>query len=191
MLEKTPAAVGHALQGARAGLDRLVWADEGVAGPETVRVSSAAFEDGAVLPARFTEDGEGVSPSIAWSGAPADAASLVLVVEDADSPTPAPLVHALVYDLPAGDRALTAGALPSRGHAGQPLSLGRNSFRQAEWLPPDPPKGHGPHRYVFQVYAIDHRPDLKTHPEKHDILEALRGHVLARGVLTGTYERPG
>ena len=167
MLEHTPAVVGQALQGVRAGMDKLVWADEASQGPETVVVTSSAFLDGGALPAR----------------------SAVLVIEDADSPTPAPIVHALVYDLPPGDRELAAGALPSRGGRGQPLSLGRNSFRKAEYLAPDPPKGHGPHHYVFQIYLLRDLPTLKPAAEKADVIEALRGRVLARGRLIAAYER--
>lgn len=191
MLEKTPAALGHALEGARAGLDKLIWADAQTAAPETIVVESPAFQDQGVLPARYTADGEGASPPLSWSGGPATAKAVVLVVEDADSPTPAPIVHTLAYGLGPGEQVLAEGALKPEAASALGLGLGKNSFRKAGWLPPDPPTGHGPHRYVFQVYALDRAPDLSGEPEKHHVLEAMRGHVVARGRLIGTYQRPG
>jgi len=191
MLEKAPPALGRILEGVRAGMDKLVWANEGVAAPETIKVVSEAFAESEPIPYLYTEDGEKISPPLSWSGTPAGAVSVILVVEDADSPTPSPIVHALVYDLPPGDCHLKAGALPSKGGPGEAAgyAMGRNSFRAAQYLAPDPPPAHGPHRYVFQVYALDRRPDLSEEPEKSDILTALLGHVIARGSLTGTYER--
>ena len=88
MLEKTPAAVGHALQKVHAGLDKTFWADPATQAPETIQVVSEAFADGAAMPKRFTEDGSKTSPSLAWSGVPADAAAVAVIVEDPDSPTP-------------------------------------------------------------------------------------------------------
>ena len=71
------------------------------------------------------------------------------------------------------------------------MVVGHNSMRKLGWLPPDPPTGHGEHRYLFQVYALDYRPDLANGAEKHDFERALGGHVIARGMMSGTYERPG
>ena len=165
MLEKLPPALGHLMEDIRPGLDKLIWAHGGIDGPEELTVSSDAFRDGGSIPVRFTEDGVRLSPPLAWSGVPAQAKSVVLVIEDADSPTPAPIVHALVYGLPGADGRLEEGALPSKGSEGSWPSLGRNSFRAAQYLPPDPPPGHGGHRYVFQVYALDHA-DLSGKPER-------------------------
>ena len=127
---------------------------------------------------------------------PAGAAEVVVLIEDADSPTPAPLVHTLLLGLPGRDGALAAGELKSPGGEGRPHRLGRNSFLKAEYLPPDPPTGHGPHRYVVQVFALD-APlslgdgslSLGDAPGRGAVVEAMAGHVLAKGTLTGTYER--
>lgn len=74
---------------------------------------SAAFNDYAPIPRRYTADGEGISPPLHWNDAPAEAASLLLIVEDPDTPTPQPLVHAIVINLPRGDGSLEEGALRS------------------------------------------------------------------------------
>ncbi len=189
MLEKTPAAVGHALGGVRAGFDKTFWADPANEAPKTLVVSSAAFADGAYIPKRFTEDGSKTSPSLAWSGVPTDAAAVLIIVEDPDSPTPAPFVH-LLAQVDADDASFVEGAFVAPAVA-DGLTLGHNTMRKVGWLPPDPPTGHGEHRYLFQVYALDHRPHLKTGAEKHDFEQALRGHVIARGMMSGVYQRPG
>ena len=164
MLENVPAAVGHALSSIRPGLGKIVYAREDLAAPETMTVTSDVFVHEAAIPARHTEDGAKVSPPLRFTGVPAGARSLALVVEDADSPTPSPLVHALVWDIPAEEytgfqeAALDADAMPTT-RAG--ASLGKNSFFGTGWLPPDPPTGHGPHRYCFQVFALNVVPALE------------------------------
>ena len=190
MLEKIPAPLGHALEGMRAGLGHTVWAKAAPTAPETLEVNSPAFADGAALPVSCTEDGAGLSPPLAWRGTPAGAKAILLIVEDADSPTPKPILHALAFDLPGDDGELAEGAL-NPGHAGLTGRLGKNSFGKTGWLPPDPPTGHGPHHYVFQIYALDRRLGLDAGADKKDVTAALVGAVLARGRLTGLYERPG
>ncbi|MBE7217541.1 MAG: YbhB/YbcL family Raf kinase inhibitor-like protein [Caulobacteraceae bacterium] len=187
MLEKMPAAIGEALQGVRPGLDKTVWAEEGLQAPETVKLESEAFSDGGAIPAAHTEDGDKSSPPLAYSSLPDAVASVLLVVEDADSPTPAPFVHLLAYGLPAEDRKFAAGVF--NGGTGEAPGLGYNTLRKLGWLPPDPPPGHGAHRYVFQVYALGRDPGLAGEVEKKAVVAALKGNVLARGRLIGTYER--
>ena len=187
MLEHLPAAIGRALAGRRAGVDALVLSAPDLAPAGhligAITLESPAFADHAPIPERFTDDGDGVSPPLRWSGAPDPARSMVLIVEDADSPTPKPLVHAIVADLGTQDGMLAEGAI------GEDAPAGRNSFLSHAWLPPDPPPGHGAHRYVFQIYALDHAPPLGAQAGRAAVIEALRGHVLAIGVLVGTYER--
>ena len=109
MLEHVPAALGHALKSIRPGLEAIVYNMKDLAAPETVRVASEAFADGGPMPARFTADGAKVSPPLAFGNVPAGARSLVLIVEDADSPTPAPLCHALVWGIVAEDGGFQEG----------------------------------------------------------------------------------
>lgn len=191
MLEKLPEAVGHALRGQRAGLDKTAFqAVDLRAGMAAIEVRSLAFSDHAPIPAQYTADGVGISPPLHWTGVPSHATSLVLIVEDADAPTPQPLVHAIVVDLPAGDGALPEGALPSADHEGHGLAVGRNSYLQAAWLPPDPPPGHGVHRYAFQLFALEAGAPFDATPGREAVLESIRDRGLASGCLIGTYERP-
>ena len=191
MLEKLPDVLGHALRGQRAGLDKIAFhAVDLRAGMAAIAVQSLAFLDHAPIPEMYTADGVGLSPPLHWTGVPAQAAMLVLLVEDADAPTPQPLVHAIVVDLPSGDGALPEGAMPSPDHEGGGLAVGRNSFLKAGWLPPDPPPGHGVHRYAFQLFALEAGPAFEGTPGREAVLEAIRERGLASGCLIGTYERP-
>ncbi len=191
MLEKLPHVIGQVLKGKGPGLDQTVYFDESIeSASEEITVSSPAFADGGAIPARFTEDGDKISPPLAWSGVPAAARSLVLVIEDADSPTPAPIVHALVFDLLAADGSLAEGALKGPGGEGETHTLGKNTFLKKAYVPPDPPPGGGPHRYVFQIYALDQTHGLDEGAGRGAFKDTLKGHVLARGCMLGTYERP-
>jgi len=187
MLEKLPSFVGKTLSRVRPGLDRLVCARSDLAMvPESIVLDSPAFAHGRALPARFTADGEGISPPLRWSNLPDDTRSLILIVEDADSPTPSPLVHAIATGIPITKAGLFEGELAP--HEGGPV-IGKNSYLKPAWLPPDPPPGHGTHRYVFQLFALDYGPKFESHPGRSAVLRALEDHVLASGQLIGTYKR--
>ena len=191
MLEKLPHAVGEALRGMSPGLDKILYHHEVVgSAPETLSLESEAFADGQPIPARFTADGEKLSPPLAWRCLPEGCQAVVLVIEDPDAPVPMPLVHTLAWALPGYDAQIKEGALKSPGHPGEPISLGLNAFMGASYLPPDPPPGHGQHRYCFQVFALDAAPKLHGTPVRAQLVNAIKGHVLARGLLIGTYERP-
>jgi hypothetical protein len=191
MLEKLPDAVGHALREQRAGLDKIAFQRVDLrAGMGALELKSLAFVDHGPLPAAYTADGPGHSPPLQWNGVPPGAASLLLIVEDADAPTPQPLVHAIVVGLAPEDGALAEGALESPDHPGAGYRMGRNSYLQASWLPPDPPPGHGVHRYAFQLFALAAEPGFSDTPGRDEVFDALQEHALASGCLIGTYERP-
>ncbi|RZI85502.1 MAG: YbhB/YbcL family Raf kinase inhibitor-like protein [Rubrivivax sp.] len=191
MLEKLPEAIGHALHNQRAGLDKLIVNRIGLrAGMGTIAVSSLAFHDHAPMPELYTADGAGTSPPLQWTGLPPQTRSVALIVEDADSPTPQPLVHAIVVKLEPGDGALREGAMDARDGADPEVACGLNSYLQTRWLPPDPPPGHGVHRYVFQVFALAVVPAWSARPGREEVLDVLKVHALASGTMTGTHERP-
>jgi Raf kinase inhibitor-like YbhB/YbcL family protein len=160
-------------------------AEEGV-----LALRSAAFASGGALPARFTCDGEDVSPPLAWSGAPAGTKSFALVVDDPDAPDPkAPRVrwvHWVVYDLPPGARALPEAV---RGAAGLPpgARAGKNDWNESAWGGPCPPLGR--HRYFFTLSALDTALGDRGALSKRELEAAMKGHVLGQAELIGTYER--
>lgn len=191
MLEHLPRWLGQALGKVRAGVDKLAIAQASLGEFASIDLSSPAFAHGARLPDRFTADGAGVSPPLLWGVPPAGTARLALLVEDADAPAPAPLVHAIVWDLPADAGRLAEGGIVADG-AGSPAGgdVGRNSFYREGWLPPDPPPGHGEHRYAFQLFALDAgTPDPGPTPGRSALVAAMAGHVIAAGLLVGVYSR--
>src|SRR6187431_81578 len=115
MLEKLPDVMGEAMCDIRAGLASTTFhALDLRQGMGAITLSSLAFADHAPIPEKYTADGSGLSPPLHWGGVPAMATEVVLIVEDADSPTPQPLVHAIVYGLPTydeNDGALAEGVL--------------------------------------------------------------------------------
>jgi len=142
---------------------------------------SPAFEDGAPIPRRHTCEGEDVSPALEWIAPPAEARSLAMVVEDPDAPG-GTFTHWLAWGIEPEARGLAEGERP-------PLE-GRNDFRRRGWRGPCPPRGHGPHRYVFRLVALDAMlKDLARGAVARDVDEAVSGHVLAAAELTGTFER--
>ena len=183
MLEHVPGWLGRALGSVRAGHDKLAVAGLDVP-PSDLTLTSPAFASGGPLPAWCTADGEGVSPPLDWQGGP-EAAGYVLLVEDAESPTPQPLVHGIVWNLGPRDRALPRGAIAAAGGA----DTGTNSYGRTGWLPPDPPTGHGPHDYVFQLFALGEPLPLDADPGRGALVDTLAGRVRAAAVLTGTWER--
>ena len=194
MLEKLPDALGHALRHRRAGLDKLAIQQVDLRqGHAALAVGSLAFEDHAPMPVRFTADGLGVSPPLHWSGVPDGAGSVVVIVEDADAPTPQPLVHLILVSLPGEDGSLPEDAVASPAlDDSEPAAgtTGRNSFLGARWLPPDPPPGHGTHRYAVQVFALEPGAVFGGTPGREAVLTQLAAHGIASGMLVGTYERP-
>jgi phosphatidylethanolamine-binding protein (PEBP) family uncharacterized protein len=195
--EGAMAVIGKLLKNVRADEARSAWNQPNLSGPETLTVTSVAFKDGAAIPlphAGRRLGGVDLSPQLAWSAVPAGTESILLVVEDLDSPFRTPIVHAVALIDPAVTM-LDAGALAARS-PGVGVRVLR-SFLGRGYRGPGPIAGHGPHRYVFQVFALGS--DVGTvglaggvpleEARPRTVLAAAAGPVLARGRLTGTYER--
>ncbi|WP_420141702.1 YbhB/YbcL family Raf kinase inhibitor-like protein [Sphingomonas sp.] len=191
MLENVPQWLGAMLRNVRAGHAKLTIVQGDLNVPNvSLELASPAFADGARLPERFTADGVGVSPPLVWRDPPAGTAGYALIVEDPDAPALEPLVHAIVWQIPADERRLEEGAIVADGAGGPDgRDVGRNSIFAEGWLPPDPPTGHGIHDYVFQLFALSELIDLGRNPGRSALAGALEGRVLAAGVLVGTYSR--
>jgi Raf kinase inhibitor-like YbhB/YbcL family protein len=192
VLEKLPIELGHALQGQRAGMQNITY-HRLLAARKAPRIGvrSPAFGNMERIPTRHTADGDGTSPQLEWFGIPDGTASVVVMIEDADSPTPHPLVHAIAINLDPERRSLAEGELMvSDDDLPTDVDLGLNSMLMRGWMPPDPPPGHGEHRYVFQFFALSQGADLPSGVGRHEVIEAIMKRALAAGCLIGTYERP-
>jgi Raf kinase inhibitor-like YbhB/YbcL family protein len=147
-------------------------------------LTSSAFADRGTIPTKFTCDGTNVSPALAWQAWPAGTQSFVLIVDDPDAPR-ATFTHWLLYDIGVGLASLAEGQQPGwTGHSGV------NDFGKKGYGGPCPPRGHGPHRYVFQLSAMDvDTIGLIDGASRSHVDTRMRGHVLATAKLMGKYER--
>ncbi len=153
----------------------------------SLRIESPAFTEGNEIPVEHTCEGLDVSPPLEWAGVPGPAKSLVLIVDDPDAPDPrAPqmvYVHWVLYNIPSDMTWLAKGVAPSGLPEG--TREGVNDWNRTGYGGPCPPIGR--HRYYFKLYALDTvLPDLGK-PTKDQVLNAMKGHVIAEAVLMGTY----
>ena len=154
----------------------------------SLTLTSTAFTDGEAIPLRHTADGENISPPLSWAGAPANAKSLVLTLEDPDAPDPdAPeriWTHWVLYDLPTRDSGLRQDAASADLPPG--TKEGLNDWGKTGYGGPQPPTGR--HRYFFRLHALDVVLPELNHPDRTRLEEAMQGHVLASASLLGTYQ---
>jgi Raf kinase inhibitor-like YbhB/YbcL family protein len=153
-------------------------------------LESPAFADGEPIPRRFSDYGEGVSPPLRWEPV-AGARSYALVMEDPDADMPKPFVHWVAWNIPGTVSALPE-ALATHPRLTDPEDLrqGRNSYGSTGYFGPKPPPGSGTHRYHFQVFALDTVLDVLPGADRDALLQAMRGHVLAKARLVGTFASP-
>jgi Raf kinase inhibitor-like YbhB/YbcL family protein len=178
--------LGRLLRRVRAGEQRGPLAGPGFAAPVRITVSSIAFTDGSPLPLSSAGKGVGdnISPPLHWDGPPPEARQVVLIIDDVDVPLPRPLLHTIAVIDPTLE-GVAAGALQP-GTAG--MRFIRADLGHRGYAGPRPIPGHGKHHYRFHVFAID-EPVADSVTTAKILLAVMSGHVLARGTLTGTYER--
>jgi len=150
------------------------------------RIESAAFKEGALIPARFSCQGENVSPPLAWTDPPAGTRSFALIVEDPDAPA-GTWIHWVVYNLPAQARAMEENT-PKQDELSNGGLQGTTSFGSVGYGGPCPPPGKA-HRYFFRLYALDAVLNLQAGATKADVLAALKGHVVGEAQLMGRFKR--
>ena len=148
-------------------------------------LTSPAFAHEKEIPARFTCEGQDVSPELHWSAPPAGTRSFALVVDDPDAPDPArpkrTWVHWVLVVIAAGASAIPEASAPAGAR------VGKNDWNKTAWGGPCPPIGR--HRYFFKLYALDRAlPDLH-HPSKAELEAAMKGHILGQATLMGTYQK--
>ncbi len=181
--------IGLALRNRHAGHDTLVWARPDMQAPQSLTLTSPAFDHGTSIPVRYRGRlfGANISPALAWTTPPAGTAELVLIVQDPDVPLGKPATHALALGIDPSLRSIPENGL-SHPSPIPGVRHGKGPLGHRGWAGPKPPRSHGPHSYVFQLFALDSHLDL---PEKFtlaDTLRAMAGHVIARARLDGTYE---
>lgn len=150
-----------------------------------LQLTSSSFQ-GNQIPVKFTCNGAGISPQLAWGAPPEVTASFALIVTNPDAPGRT-FVHWVLYGLPATARYLSEG-LPGLGQLSDGSRQGRNDFGEIGYGGPCPPAG-SPHHYVFTLYALDTKLNLLVGATRAQVEAAMQGHILARSELIGLYQR--
>jgi Raf kinase inhibitor-like YbhB/YbcL family protein len=150
-----------------------------------IEITSSVFEDGGLIPANYTCDGEDTSPPLRWAEVPDGAKSIALVCDDPDAPM-GTFVHWVLFNLPAETKELAEG-VPSDKALPNGAKQGVTDFGRIGYGGPCPPSGT--HRYFFKIYALDAELALKAGASKRELLRAMEGHILAQGQLIGKYRR--
>jgi len=158
--------------------------------PETILLSSEAFAHNSDMPLRYSAYGENVSPDLTWRNLPAGTRQLALILDDPVFGLP-PFVHWVAYNVPATATGLPEGLSPDAivAHPGlEGMINGANGTRRTGYFGPRPPADGKVHTYNFRIYALDYELNLPDGYSKHSLLQAMEGHILATGLLTGNYE---
>ncbi|MBZ9936943.1 YbhB/YbcL family Raf kinase inhibitor-like protein [Mesorhizobium sp. BR1-1-16] len=153
----------------------------------------APFSDGSKIATAQAADGDNASPAIGWRDTRPDTKSYAVILDDPDAAEPKPFTHWIAYDIPAGVTELREG-LPTEPVLQDPKGMkqGMNSGGSSGYQGPKPPVGDPPHHYHLQIFALDVSSlGLKPGAGRKEVLEAMRGHVLAAGEQIGTYKRSG
>lgn len=145
-----------------------------------IQITSSAFTEGAFIPKKHTCDGEDVNPPLAFTGVPANAQCLALIVDDPDAPR-GTWNHWLLWNIDPETTAIAENSSPAQA------VTGNNDFLKTRYNGPCPPKGV--HRYFFKLFALDHKLKLKAGASRQELDKAMEGHILAWGQLMGKYAR--
>lgn len=154
-------------------------------GGKTMEIKSSSFNHEDMIPAKYTCDGQNISPPLSWSGAPEKTKSFTLICDDPDAPA-GTWVHWVIFDIPA-----KVNSLPEKTSRQEEIKglgkNGKNTSGRYGYDGPCPPSGT--HRYYFKLYALDTMLNKKAGLTKEDLLAAMKGHILSEAQLMGKYKR--
>lgn len=150
-----------------------------------MEITSSAFENGGMIPDKYSCDGRNIAPPLEWTNPPEDTKSFVLICDDPDAPM-GTWVHWVVYDIPASISKLQEGTPPEKTLTNSGKQ-GTNDFHKIGYGGPCPPSGI--HRYFFKLYAVDMFTDLEPGATKAQILRTIKGHILGEAQTMGKYSR--
>lgn len=151
-----------------------------------MELKSSAFKDGEAIPARYTCEGENISPELTWSGVPGGTQSFALIMDDPDAPSGV-FTHWVIFNIPADSRELSE-AVPTQSQLPSGALQGRTDFGRIGYGGPCPPPG-SPHHYRFTLYALEKQLELAAGTSKRPVLNAAAGHILAQAKIVGIYQR--
>lgn len=183
-------AIGVLLRPIRGHDAQLLCRDPRLAGVLTAMVlTSPAFAEGESIPRRHAGLGAGqnLSPPLQWRGVPPETVGLVLVMQDPDAPLPRPVTHLVAIDIPVDSDGVAEGRLAPEANAA--IVFHRGSFGRIGYAGPRPVRGHGEHRYVFQLFALARPLPAVDIADVEALARVMAGRVLTSATLTGTYRR--
>jgi Raf kinase inhibitor-like YbhB/YbcL family protein len=153
---------------------------QGVAKPEQLKISSAAFENNGEIPKNYTCDGANINPPLKIESAPSNTKSLALVFDDIDAPR-GTYVHWILWNIGPIINEIKENSVP------EGAVQGMNDFKKRYYGGPCPPRRA--HKYVFRIYALDTLLNLNHNSTKKDLERAMEGHIISRAQLMGVYKR--
>lgn len=150
-----------------------------------IKIESSAFKEGGIIPSKYTCDGSNVSLPLKWSDPPEGTKSIVLISDDPDAPV-GTWVHWVVYNIPPAVKEFPENVPPSQTLENGAIQ-GMTDFGRIGYGGPCPPSGT--HRYYFKLYALDTMLDIGPGATKKQVVDTMKGHVLAEGQLMGKYKK--
>ncbi len=148
-----------------------------------LKVFSSSFENGKMMPSKYTCEGENVSPEISWGELPEGVVSLALICDDPDAPS-GDFVHWVIFNIPPELNSLPEGVPIEDIEAVQ----GVTDYGRSGYGCPCPPRGLV-HHYHFKLYGLDKMLEVEENITKYELLEKMESHIVAKGELVGLYSR--
>jgi len=142
-----------------------------------LKLISTVFSHNGHIPPQYTCEGKNLNPPLKVENIPDGTKTLALIVEDPDAPGGV-FDHWILWNI-SPNEAIAEGSNPGIS--------GTNSFGKTGYGGPCPPSGE--HRYFFRVFALDNELDLLAGSRKEELLDAMKGHILASAELMGVYQK--
>jgi Raf kinase inhibitor-like YbhB/YbcL family protein len=172
--QQLPAGSGPPAQGQQRGGPALI----------PLLIESNAFPDGGIVPDKFSRRGGNTQPDFKISNAPADTQSFAIILHDVDvalGGDGGDVLHWVAFNIPGTTKEVAEGKLPEGS------VIGKNIRGDNIYMGPGAPPGPRYHHYVFEFYALNAKLDLPATASRPELLEAMKGHVLAKAAYVGRF----
>jgi Raf kinase inhibitor-like YbhB/YbcL family protein len=155
-------------------------------------ITSTAFEDGGIIPAKYTQaDSSPVSPKLEWTNVPAGTVTFALILHDPDvalQKKTDDVLHWMIFNIPGTAHELPEG-VPANAQTADGAVQAKNLRGGVGFMGPGAPAVGPYHHYTFELFALDTKLDLGPDATRADVLKAMDGHILGKGVLVGRFHR--
>jgi Raf kinase inhibitor-like YbhB/YbcL family protein len=159
--------------------------------PPAMRLTSPSFPDGSVIPDKYTQAGQSISPELNWSNVPPGTATFVLLFHDPDVAINRKLedvTHWIAWNIPGTatklDEGVKEGATMPDG-----MIQGKNRGGRNSYMGPGAPATAPEHHYTFELFALDTKLDLGPDASREEVLKAIDGHIIGKAVYEGRFHR--